>query len=157
MRSDLVLRALTGDDFAAARAVADEWFGHPVGLTMHRLFFEQLGASGVHAATAADPTAMVGVLLGLRSEVEPDLAYVHFHMVDPAMRGGGVGRALYEAFGARMAERGCRRVRALAAPTNSTSVRFHEALGFAGSFEAAYVGPGQDRVVFERPLPFDGS
>lgn len=148
-----MLRPLTGDDFAAARAVADDWFGHPVGLTMHRLFFQQLGPSGVHAATAEDPGRMAGVLLGLRSELEPDLAYIHFHMVDPALRGRGVGRALYAAFGERMHARGCTRVRALAAPGNTGSVRFHEALGFTGTFHAAYVGPGQDRLVFERPLP----
>lgn len=122
---------------------------------MHRLFFEQLGASGVHAAPTLDPERMVGVLLGLQSEVEPDLAYVHFHMVDPAMRGQGVGRALYEEFGARMAERGCSRIRALAAPTKTVSRRFHEALGFVGREEPGYVGAGQDRIVFERALPFE--
>lgn len=147
------MRPLTGDDFDAARAVADDWFGHPVGLTMHRLFFEQLGESGVHAAPAGEPGRMVGVLLGLRSENEPDLAYVHFHMVDPTMRGQGVGRALYGEFCRRMHEGGCTRVRALAAPGNGTSRRFHEALGFVGAFHEAYVGPGQDRFVFERSLP----
>ena len=99
----------------------------------------------------------MGFLLGLRSELEPDLAYIHFHMVDPALRGRGIGRALYEAFGERMHGRGCRRVRALAAPTNAGSVRFHEALGFAGRLAGAYVGPGQDRIIFERGLPLDTS
>jgi RimJ/RimL family protein N-acetyltransferase len=149
----LLLRPLVDADFDAARAVADDWFGHPVGLTMHRLFFEQLGAGGVHAALANDPGRMVGVLLGLRSENDPDLAYVHFHMVDPDMRGQGVGRALYEEFCRSMHERGCGRVRALAAPGNAVSRRFHEALGFVGTFHEAYVGPGQDRFVFERALP----
>jgi len=148
-----LLRSLTGEDFAAARAVADDWFGRPVGLTMHRLFFEQLGASGVHAAPRGEPGRLAGVLLGLRSENDPGLAYVHFHMVDPAMRGRGVGRALYAAFGERMHAGGCTRVRALAAPTNGGSLRFHEALGFTGTFRSGYVGPGQDRIVFERPLP----
>ena len=149
----LLIRPVTGGDFAAARAVADDWFGHPVGLTMHRLFFEQLGPSGVFAARAAEPDRMAGVLLGLRSEAEPDLAYIHFHMVDPALRGTGVGRALYVAFGERMHARGCTRVRALAGPGNTGSRRFHEALGFTGTFRERYVGPGQDRIVFERALP----
>ncbi len=155
MRRDLLLRPLTGADFASARAVADDWFGRTVGLTMHRLFFEQLGSSGVHAAAADRPDRMVGVLLGLRSEVEPDLAYIHLHVVDPAMRGQGIGRALYAEFGARMTERGCRRVRALAAPTNAPSLRFHEALGFLGRFAGAHVGLGQDRIIFERALPLE--
>ena len=156
MSRQLELRPLRGADFDDARAVADSWFGHPVGLTMHRLFFEQLGPCGVRAAPADEPDRMVGVLLGLRSEAEPDLAYVHFHMVDPALRGEGVGRALYEEFGRVMHTRGCTRVRALAAPTNEVSRRFHEALGFVGTFHEAYVGPGQDRIVFERLLPLRG-
>lgn len=153
--SGLVVRALRGGDFEAARAVADAWFGRPVGLTMHRLFFDQLGAWGVHAATVADPERMAGVLLGLRAQAEADLAYIHFHMVDPALRGRGVGRALYAAFCDRMHGAGCTRVRALAAPTNGGSLRFHEALGFQGTFRSQYLGPGQDRVVFERALPLE--
>lgn len=150
---ELTLRPLTGADFGPARAVADDWFGHPVGLTMHRLFFEQLGTSGVHAAPAGEPRRMVGVLLGLRSEIDADLAYVHFHMVDPDVRGRGVGRALYREFGRRMHARGCTSIRALAAPDREGSRRFHEALGFTGREQADYLGPGQDRVVYERPLP----
>lgn len=155
MSGGLVLRSLTADDFARARAVADAWFGHPVGLTMHRLFFDQLGPSGLHAAPAADPDRMLGVLLGFASLAEPDLAYIHFVMVDPAARGRGVARSLYAEFGRRMADGGCRRVRSLAAPHRAASIRFHEALGFTGTFVAGYVGPDQDRIVFERALPLE--
>ena len=148
---ELQVRSLVAADFAAARAVADEWFGHPVGLSLHRLFFDQLGPSGLWIGEA-DGT-MVGVLLGLRSEAEPDLAYVHFHMVDPVWRGAGVGSRLYREFGRRMHARGCRRVRALAAPSRDGSVRFHEALGFGATGAPGYLGAGQDRLVFERALP----
>ena len=146
----LSARSITGADFATARAVVDDWFGHPVGLVMHRLFFDQLGPSGVWLERGGAPA---GFLLGLVSEAEPDLAYVHFHAVDPARRRQGVGRLLYALFGARCAARGCTRIRALASPANARSVRFHEALGFTGTFAERYVGPGQDRLVFERPLP----
>ncbi|MFN8108414.1 MAG: GNAT family N-acetyltransferase [Thermoleophilia bacterium] len=149
----LVFRPLTADDFASARAVADEWFGHPVGLTMHRLFFDQLGTTGVFAASRDAPERMVGCLLGLRSQAEPWLAYIHFHMVDPAVRGVGVGRAMYVWFGAAMHAAGCTRVRALAAPERTGSVRFHRALGFVGTERPGFLGPGQDRIVFERDLP----
>jgi GNAT superfamily N-acetyltransferase len=149
----LTERPVRGTDFPRARAVVDGWFGRPVGLVMHRLFFDQLGPSGVWLEADGEP---VGFLLGLVSESEPDLAYVHFHVVDPAWRGRGVGRMLYEAFAARAAARGCRRVRALAAPALEASRRFHESLGFAGRFESGYVGPGEDRIVYERSLPLDG-
>jgi ribosomal protein S18 acetylase RimI-like enzyme len=146
----LVTRALRAGDFDDARRVADEWFGHPVGLTMHRLFFDQLGGSGVWIGT--EDGVMVGVLLGLRSQPEPDLAYIHFHMVDPTWRGQGVGSRLYTTFFERMAGLGCTRVRALAAPTRTASIRFHEALGFSGRHQDGYLGPGEDRVIFERPI-----
>ncbi|MGD9694908.1 MAG: N-acetyltransferase family protein [Thermoleophilia bacterium] len=146
-------RALRADDFARARAVVDEWFGHPVGLVMHRLFFDQLGPSGVWLEDAAGRPA--GFLLGLVSEAEPDLAYVHMHVVDPARRGRGVGARLYRDFAARAAERGCTRIRALAAPARLASRRFHERLGFVGTSAPGYLGPGGDRIVFERALPLD--
>jgi ribosomal protein S18 acetylase RimI-like enzyme len=144
-------RAPTGADFRVARRVVEGWFGRPVGLVMHRLFFEELGPSGVWLEGAEGPA---GFLLGLRSESDPALAYAHFFAVDPAWRRRGVGRLLYTLFGERMAARGCERVRSLAAPTNGRSLRFHESLGFTGRFSAEHVGPGQDRVVFERSIPF---
>jgi len=131
--------------------VADGWFGHPVGLTLHRLFFDQLGPHGVWIAR--DDGAPAGFLLGMPSASEPDLAYVHLHAVDPALRGRGVGAALYRDFGARAMAQGCSRIRALAAPGREGSIAFHRALGFDGPLITGYLGPGQDRIVFERALP----
>lgn len=147
------MRALTGDDYPRAREVVDDWFGHPVGLVMHRLFFDQLGPSGVWLEDEAGRPA--GFLLGLISEAEPDLAYVHMHVVAPALRGTGAGERLYREFCARAQARGCRRVRALAAPGRVASRRFHERLGFAGTPAPGHLGPGEDRIVFERSLPLD--
>ena len=144
-------RPLRADDFDAARAVADGWFGHPVGLTLHRLFFDQLGPHGVWIAR--DDGAPAGFLLGMPSASEPDLAYVHLHAVDPALRGRGVGAALYRDFAARAMAQGCSRIRALAAPGRGGSIAFHRALGFDGPLIPGYLGPGQDRIVFERALP----
>jgi ribosomal protein S18 acetylase RimI-like enzyme len=146
-------RPLRAGDYPRARAVVDEWFGHPVGLVMHRLFFDQLGPSGVWLER--DDGAPAGFLLGLVSEAEPDLAYVHMHVVDPALRGRGLGEVLYREFAARAAARGCRRIRALAAPGREASRRFHERLGFTGRWEPGYLGPGGDRYVYERALPLD--
>lgn len=148
--ADFTLRPLVAADYEDARAVADAWFGHPVGLTMHRLFFDQLGPSGVWVG---EGDRMAGVLLGLAGEAEPDLAYVHFHMVDPALRGRGLGAALYREFGRRMHARGRTRIRALAQPDRVGSVGFHEALGFVGTLRRGYMGPDADRIVFERDLP----
>ncbi len=148
----LACRPLRAGDYARARVVVDDWFGHPVGLVMHRLFFDQLGPSGVWMEEGPDGPA-AGFLLGLVSEAEPDLAYVHMHVVAPAWRGTGAAERLYAEFCARAEARGCRRVRALAAPGRAASRRFHERLGFAGRFAPGYLGPGGDRLVYERPLP----
>jgi ribosomal protein S18 acetylase RimI-like enzyme len=118
---------------------------------MHRLFFDQLGPWGVWAEDAGRPA---GFLLGLVSAREPDLAYVHMHAVDPALRGRGVGRRLYGDFAARAHQAGCTRIRALVAPAREASLAFHRALGFDGPLEPGYLGPGQDRWVMERALPF---
>lgn len=146
-------RPLRAGDYLRARAVVDDWFGHPVGLVMHRLFFDQLGPSGVWVEDVTGAPA--GFLLGLVSEAEPDLAYVHMHAVAPERRGTGVGELLYREFCARAAARGCRRVRALAAPSRTASRRFHERLGFIGTPAPGYMGEGGDRIVYERSLPLD--
>ena len=144
-------RPLTGDDFVAARAVAEAWFGHPVGLTLHRLFFDQLGPGGVWIARPDGSPA--GFLLGMVSLSEPDLAYVHLHAVDPALRGQGVGATLYRWFGEQARAQGCTRIRALAAPHREGSIAFHRALGFDGPLVPDYLGAGEDRIVLERALP----
>lgn len=148
---ELSERALTGDDFARARAVVDDWFGHPVGLVMHRLFFDQLGPTGVWLEDRAGRPA--GFLLGLVSLAEPDLGYVHMHVVDPSRRGRGVGARLYRAFAREAAARGATRIRALAAPERTASRRFHEGLGFVGREAPDHLGPGLHRIVYERGLP----
>lgn len=62
---------------------------------------------------------------------------------------------LYREFATRAAARGCRRIRALAAPDRAASRRFHERLGFAGRWAPGYLGPDGDRWVYERALPLD--
>lgn len=152
--SDISTRPIGPDDFAPARAVADRWMGREVGLVMHRLFFDQLGPHGVWAT---DRDELVGFLLGLISARDADLAYVHFHIVDPRRRGQGIGALLYRAFADRAHAAGCVRVRALAPLWNAPSIAFHRRLGFIGREERDYVGPGQDRIVFERALPIADS
>ena len=90
-------------------------------------------------------------------EHHPASLYLDRVAIDESMRGRGIGARLYVEFGDRAAGRGCTRVRALAPLWNAQSIAFHERLGFVGSPQRDFVGPGQDRVVFERALPIPGS
>jgi GNAT superfamily N-acetyltransferase len=99
---------------------------------------------------------LVGFLAGFISQFRPGEAYIHFVGVDPAARGGGLGRLLYEAFFWAAEARGCILVRAVTSPVNRGSVAFHQRMGFQlepGDTEAdgipvssGYDGPGSDRV-----------
>jgi ribosomal protein S18 acetylase RimI-like enzyme len=94
---------------------------------------------------------LAGFLCGFRSQTYPDEAYVHFVGVDPARRGSGLGRALYERFFAAVAPRTV--VRAITSPVNERSVDFHRALGFeVEAVEADYDGRGQARVKLVKKL-----
>ena len=109
-------------------------------------------ASGSRIARGAP----AGFLLGLVSEAEPDLAYVHMHVVDPAWRGAGVGERASTGTSARGRTRaGCRRVRRprRARPRGLAALPRAARLPRGGS-RPGYLGPGADRIVFER-LPLE--
>ena len=82
--------------------------------------------------------------------------------MDPAERGSGLGRLLYEAFFAAAEARGCVLVRAITSPVNRGSVAFHQRMGFQLErgdaetdgipFSSGYDGHGGDRVRFIRSL-----
>jgi GNAT superfamily N-acetyltransferase len=69
-------------------------------------------------------------LAGFISQSQPGEAYIHFAGVDPAERGGGLGRLLYEAFFRAAEGRGCILVRAVTSPVKRGSVAFHQLMGF---------------------------
>ena len=101
-------------------------------------------------------------LVGLLSQSHPGEAYIHFVGIHPAERGRGLGRQLYQHFFAAAQARGAGLVRAVTAPVNQGSVRFHQQLGFGiepGDREVdgvpvatGYDGDGQDRVRFIKHL-----
>jgi ribosomal protein S18 acetylase RimI-like enzyme len=71
---------------------------------------------------------------------------VHFVGVDPAQRGSGLGRELYQRFFDAVAPRSI--VRAVTAPVNERSVAFHRAIGFeVDRVDEDYDGRGQSRVL----------
>ena len=57
-------------------------------------------------------------------------------------RGQGHGRRLYRAFREIAAVQGCTPIKAIARPSNATSVAFHTALGMRAREDLTYSGPG---------------
>ncbi len=84
-------------------AVVDEWWGgRQMAAMLPKLFFVHFRDTSF---VAEDDGGLAGFLCGFRSQTFPDEAYVHFVGVDPARRGSGLGRELYERFFAAVAPR----------------------------------------------------
>jgi ribosomal protein S18 acetylase RimI-like enzyme len=145
----VVIRHAEPRDYAAAIAVVDEWWGgRRMAAMLPKLFFVHFRDTSF--AAEADGR-LAGFLCGFRSQTYDDEAYVHFVGVDPARRGGGLGRDLYERFFAAVAPRTV--IRAVTAPTNERSVAFHRALGFeVERIDEDYDGAGQARVLLVKRL-----
>ena len=154
------VRQLSTADYPLVISVIDQWWGgRQMANMLPRLFFEHF--SDTSFAVERD-SQLVGFLTGFISQSRPGEAYIHFVGVDPAERGGGLGRLLYEAFFRAAEARDCILVRAVTSPVNRGSVAFHQRMGFQlepGDTEidgipvsSAYDGPGSDRVRFVRIL-----
>jgi predicted GNAT superfamily acetyltransferase len=115
-----------------------------------RLFLDHFHRTSFVAERDGD---LVGFLIGFYSPSATDQAYVHFIGVDPAVRGAGLARRLYERFFADATRSGCRLVHAITSPVNTGSVAFHRAMAFVVTGPVPdYDGPTVDRIVFERRL-----
>src|SRR4029077_15506248 len=126
--------------YADVSAVVDEWWGgRQMAAMLPKLFFVHFRDTSF---VAEDDDGLAGFLCGFRSQTFPAEAYVHFVGVDPARRGGGLGRELYERFFAAVAPRTI--VRAVTSPVNERSVAFHRAIGFdVERVDEHYDGPGE--------------
>jgi ribosomal protein S18 acetylase RimI-like enzyme len=144
-----VIRHAEPADYAGVIAVVDEWWGgRQMAAMLPKLFFVHFRDTSF---VAEDDGALAGFLCGFRSQTHPDEAYIHFVGVDPARRGGGLGRALYERFFAAVAPRTV--VRAVTSPVNERSVAFHRALGFeVERIDESYDGAGEARVLLVKRL-----
>jgi len=144
------LRGACPEDYDRIVAVVDEWWGRPVSQALPRLFLDHFWST---SWVAEDESGLAAFLIGFVSPSQPHVAYVHFAGVRPDHRRSGIAPALYEQFASYARDQGCTEVRAVTAPGNAGSIRFHKGLGFSASAPAeAYNGPDQPMVVFRRPL-----
>ena len=156
----IVLRHAESEDHPSIVAVVDTWWGGRAMATMlPRLFFVHFRPTSFVAERGG---RLVGFLVGFVSQSATRQAYVHFIGVDPAARGQGVGRLLYERFFAAVRELGCEEVLAVTSPINRGSIAFHLSMGFAPlpgdaeqdgvPYTTDYDGRGEARVRFRRTL-----
>ena len=156
-----VLRAPTSSDYdILIGQINDWWGGREMRHLLPRLFFQHFAPLSFVVDGDGD-AGPIAFLIGFVSQTDPDLGYIHFVGVHPNRRREGLAGLMYETFFAK-ARAPASRVMALTSPVNRTSIAFHRSMGFTphpGPAEADgipyqpdYDGPGDDRVVFERPI-----
>ena len=145
----MVVRHAEPADYGRVIAIVDDWWGgRPMAAMLPKLFFVHFRDTSFVAEVDG---ALAGFLCGFRSQTFEDEAYIHFVGVDPARRGSGLGRTLYERFFEAIRPRTV--VRAVTSPVNESSVAFHESLGFeVERVDEAYDGRGEARVLLVKRL-----
>jgi ribosomal protein S18 acetylase RimI-like enzyme len=154
------IRQIRPSDYRPLISVIDSWWnGRHMADKLPRLFFEHFTDTSFAAERDGE---LAGFLIGFVSQSHPAEAYIHFVGVHPDERGRGLGRQLYEHFFAAVQARGRDLVRAVTAPVNQGSVRFHKRMGFdiePGDSEvdgipvaSGYDGDTNDRVRFIKHL-----
>jgi len=155
-----VIRHAEPEDHGPIIAVVNDWWsGRAMTDMLPRLFFIHFRPTSFVAEAAG---RVVGFVAGFRSQTHREQAYIHFAGVDPACRGAGVGRSLYERFFEAARRLGCTEVHCVTSPANGGSLAFHAAMGFevlpgtAGAegewYVADYDGPGESRVRLRKRI-----
>jgi ribosomal protein S18 acetylase RimI-like enzyme len=152
---NLKSRPITKADFDMIVQVVDHWWGGPIAVLVHPIFFYEFGRWARVVEDTAREGRFVGFMLGFVTQPEGDgvaVGYLHLVGIDPEYRRRGVARALYEDFRATCVREGCRRMKAITTVGNEASVRFHQALGFTAHEEPDYAGPSRKRLVMTLDL-----
>jgi ribosomal protein S18 acetylase RimI-like enzyme len=154
------VRRITKGDFDRIVEVIDHWWGGPISTFAHPIFFYELGGE---ALVVEEGALMIGFLLGFLAkgsgaaqsgpgESASRIGYVHLVGIHPDYRRRGVGRLLYDRFTKDCRSSDCVGMKAITAPGNEGSMRFHAALGWEVQEVEDYAGPGRRRVVFTKRL-----
>ena len=143
------IRHADPSDYGAVIGVVDHWWdGRPMAAMLPKLFFIHFRDTSF---VADEDGRIAAFLCGFRSQTHDDEAYIHFVGVDPARRGSGIARSLYERFFESVAPRTT--VRAVTSPLNERSLAFHRALGFeVERVDDDYDGRGEARALLVKRL-----
>lgn len=136
------------EDFLPAWQRVDDWFGETVHEPVHPVFFHHFGGYAVKEENGE----LIGFLIGLRSQRDRDVAYIHLVAIHPDRRGQGIATNLYERFEQQARLWSCERIEAITTPDNPAALAFHESRGFRRRLVEDWAGPGQDRIVLTKRL-----
>jgi len=144
------VRVAGPQDYDRIMAVVDGWWGRPVSRSLPRLFLDHFWST---SRIAEDEQGLAAFLVAFASPSQPRCGYVHFAGVRPDLRKSGLARRLYDDFADQAARQGCTELRAITAPGNVGSIRFHRSLGFTvGEPVPDYNGADRPMVTFSRQL-----
>lgn len=134
-------------DFLPLYERVDEWFGRQVHEELHPVFFHHFGGYSVR-----EGEELVGFLLGLRSQRNRDVAYIHLVGIHPDHRGKGIGTHLYERFERQARVWGCDVIEAVTVPEDHSARSFHTGKGFREELVEDWAGEGRPRVRLRKRL-----
>lgn len=90
------IRSVKGSDYYAISPLINEWWGgRQMSDMLPKLFFDHFTNTSFIAEKEGN---IVGFLIGILSQSQPDEAYIHFVGVHPEYRENDIGRQLYNQF-----------------------------------------------------------
>ncbi|MEP9409566.1 GNAT family N-acetyltransferase [Peribacillus frigoritolerans] len=154
------IRSVKGSDYYAISPLINEWWGgRQMSDMLPKLFFDHFTNTSFIAEKEGN---IVGFLIGILSQSQPDEAYIHFVGVHPEYRKNDIGRQLYNQFFDVVNQNGRNVVRCVTSPVNKSSIAYHTKMGFemeegdtfidGVSVHSDYDGHNQDRVLFVKKL-----
>ncbi len=158
----MLVRNVFEDDFLAIVDKSKEWGDIVIERdTIYHILTRHFRST---CFIAEDRQRVLGYLLGFRSQTYPEEAYMHLVQVDPAMRGHGIGRRMFNQFEASVKTMGCNRVLTTSRPQNKIAAAFYEEIGFkpvqsGNTIEVDgvmaikdYNGPGKHIVLWAKKI-----
>ncbi|MBO9531763.1 MAG: GNAT family N-acetyltransferase [Solirubrobacteraceae bacterium] len=144
----MIHRATTQDYVAIVGGLERYWGSVEAAPMHHPLLVREFGDLSL---VIRDRFGVSAYLFGLLSPEGP-AGYIHVVGVRTDRRREGLASELYVAFADRAAGLGAFELRAITRPGNTRSRAFHTALGFEERMAPDYSGPGEDRIVFSKPI-----
>jgi GNAT superfamily N-acetyltransferase len=145
------------DYFQILEQLDQFWDGRDTRHLHHPFLIHEFGNSAFVARLGSQ---VVAYLFGFISQTEP-VGYVHTVAVRASARRQGLAQQLFGRFVEFARQHGCKHVKAITTPSNSSSIAFHKSLGMQLLGEPSsdgvpvvfdYMGRGAPRVVFWKSI-----